>query len=465
MSAATALARPYRPPAPLPLTKPLSSLGLILGLRDNPVATWGIWNFEQPVISVKTIIGHLTILSAPAGIRHVLVDNAANYVKDELQRRVLKPGLGEGLLTAEGEAWRRTRRTLAPVFAPRAVEAFTGAMRECAEAMAARLAARLPASGAAVRFDMTAEMTRITFEILTQTLFSNAIDTSPAKFAGAFTTYFESLGRISPLDMLKAPDWIPRVGKWFARPAIAFFEEEVKRIIATRRALLASGKPAPQDLLTLLLAAADPETGKGLSEAEVGANIVTFIGAGHETTANALQWTLFLLSKHPEVRAQAEAEADGANDIPLTEWPERLPMIRAVIEEAMRLYPPAATLTRAALAEDEVLGKKIPAGSTVIISPYVIHRHRLLWQDPDLFRPERFLPGNRETIDRFAYLPFGAGPRICIGQRFAMYEAVIVLAVLLRHLRFDMAKGEGVTPVQRVTLRPSPKLEMLGVGR
>ena len=461
MPALTSPARPYRPPAPIPLVRPLSPLGLILGLRNNPLATWGIWNFEQPVISSDTIIGHLTVLSAPEGVKHVLVDNAANYIKDDLQRRVLQPGLGEGLLTAEGDSWRKARRTLAPIFSPRSVEGFAQAMQDKSESLATRLARMPPGS----RVDVTAEMTRITFEILTATLFSDAIETEPSEFAAAFTSYFESQGRVSPLDLLKAPDWIPRLGRFRSASAIAFFEDQVKRIIGKRRTLITSGRTVPRDLLTLLLEASDPETGQGLTEAEIGANIVTFIGAGHETTSNSLQWAIFLLSKHPRVLEEAEREADGADKFLVVEWLDRLPLIRAVVEEAMRLYPPAATLTRAAVNEDFVLGKVVPKGTTVVMSPYVIHRHRKLWTEPDLFRPERFLPGNREKIDRFAYLPFGAGPRICIGLRFAMHEAIIILTHLLRQIRFVMAHGEGVTPVQRITLRPSPRLSMLVTAR
>lgn len=465
MSAVVFPERSYRPPAPLPLTKPLGAIGLMRGLRNNPAATWGIWNFEKLINASDSIMGHTTVVSAPVGIRHIMVENVANYVRGDLQRRVLKPGLGEGLLTAEGDVWKRARRTLSPIFAPRAVQVYTQAMRDRTQVMVERLMRQAPAGAPGVRANITDEMTRLAFEILTDTLISDVVKTDQARFAEAFSTYFENLGRISPLDILKAPDWIPRIGKILAQPAIRFFEGEVKKIVGTRRALIASGKPAPHDLLTLLLEAADPETGQGLTEAEVGANIVTFMGAGHETTANALQWTLFLLSKHPAILAQVEAEADGADEFPLNDWVERLPMTRAVIEEAMRLYPPAAMLTRQALGDDEVLGVHIPKGSAIIIAPYIVHRHRMLWSDPELFRPERFMPGEREKIDRYAYIPFGAGPRICIAPRFAMYEAVIVLTTLLRSLRFLMAPGEGVTPVQRITLRPSPKLEMLVTRR
>lgn len=455
---APASPRPYRPPAPLPRTRPLSTLGFMAALRANPVTTWGIWNFEKPITSGKSVLGPMTGVSSPAGIRHVMVDHVANYVKDRLQLRVLKPGLGTGLLTAEGEAWKAARRTLAPLFAPRTVETFVGAMQAKSQAMVARLLERAEGS----RVNISDEMTRVTFEILTHTLFSDAIDGTPEEFGRAFTLYFENQGKLSPLDMLNAPDWIPRFNRMRAQPSITFFEERVKAIIAKRRKLIATpGAPVPRDILTLLLEAADPETGVGLSEAEVGANIVTFIGAGHETTANALAWTLFLLAKHPHAQAEVAREAAQAESLAPVDWLDNLPMTRAVIEEAMRLYPPAPTLSRMALADDEIEGVKIAAGSTVIISPYVVHRHRTLWSEPDYFRPERFLPLARDQIDRYAFIPFGAGPRVCIGQRFAMHEAVIVLATLARHVSFTMPKGESVMPLQRITLRPAPRLEML----
>jgi cytochrome P450 len=217
---------------------------------------------------------------------------------------------------------------------------------------------------------------------------------------------------------------------------------------------------APSDLLTLLIEARDPQTGKVLPESDVAGSIITFIGAGHETTANTLAWSLFLLAKHPDARAAVEAEIDAEAHHNVAEWPQRLPLTTAVIEEAMRLYPPAPIMSRMALNSDEIFGKLVPKGSTVIIAPYIVHRHKLLWDEPDYFRPERFLPGKRETIPSYAFMPFGAGPRVCIGQAFSQLEAVIILATLLRSLRFSMPANETVFPVHHVTLRPTPTLKM-----
>jgi cytochrome P450 len=194
----------------------------------------------------------------------------------------------------------------------------------------------------------------------------------------------------------------------------------------------------------------------------VRANIVTFIGAGHETTANALTWTLYLLSQSPQWRARVEAEIDAAFDPQSSaDLGETLPVVKAVLEEALRLYPPAAFLSREAIAEDWLAGVRVPAGTVVTVAPFVLHRHRRLWRDPDVFDPERFLGKNRESVDRYAYIPFGAGPRVCIGMNFAMQEAVIVLAHLLRNLRFDLAPDHVVAPIQRVTLRSRFGMKMI----
>ncbi|MBE7197860.1 MAG: cytochrome P450, partial [Parafilimonas terrae] len=263
-------------------------------------------------------------------------------------------------------------------------------------------------------------------------------------------------GKLDPLDVLDMPDWIPRLGRLRNRPHLKFFEEAVDSMLARRRAALARDPDgAPPDLLTLLLRATDPETGTSLSDVEIKANLVTFIIAGHETTSNALTFALYLLSQDSEARDRAEAEVDRAMpDGRLPQgYAEALPFTRAVIDEAMRLYPPAATISRQAAGPDRLGGLPIRAGTTVVVAPWVLHRHKLLWDDPTSFVPERFLPGNRGSIDRFAYLPFGAGPRVCIGASFALQEAVAVLATVTRGFRLTLAPGHEVMPVQRVALR------------
>jgi cytochrome P450 len=455
------------PPAPRPRERPFGTLGLLYAMWQNPLLTWTNRHFEEPIVTAQTVLGRVAVVSDPAGIRQVLVDNAANYHKGPLQRRLLGPGLGQGLLTTEGEAWRTQRRALAPLFTPRVVEAFAPAMGISGQWMVDRWQAQRP--GRVI--DIAGEMSRLTLDVLERTLFPDGLARKPGEFARAVTLYFETIGRVDPLDVLGLPDWVPRLGRRHAQPALRFFSEAVDAIIATRRIAIQSASQPTEtapDLLTLLLRAADPETGLGLSESEVRANILTFIAAGHETTANTLTWSLFLLSTHSQWRDALEAEVDGLlpngsrDGLPATAgWLDRLPVARAIIEEALRLYPPAASLTRQALAPDVIAGRRIDKGTIVVVSPWVLHRHRRLWSRPAEFDPSRFLPKARGDIERFAYLPFGAGPRICIGASFALQEAIILLAILVRNFRFALAENADVMPVQRVTLRPSNGMPMM----
>jgi len=384
-----------------------------------------------------------------------------NYRKDDLQLKILSPGLGNGLATADGDSWRFQRRSLAPLFSPRQVAEFAPAMQRVAETTVERLGRRR--DGAVT--DVGELTSRMTLEVLEQTLFSQGLGREPSEFQRAVTSYFDSFGRLDPLDLIGAPAFLPRLGRMRGRPALEFFHEAVDAIIESRKTLLDRGGEAPRDLLTLLLAAKDPETGLGIPDADIRANIVTFIFAGHATTADGLTWSLYLLSQAPDWRARAEEEAERVFDPARPSSFEDCEVLRSVFEEALRLYPPAAMLSRQAIADDEILGVRIPAGTVVTISPYVLHRRRGLWDDPDAFDPSRFLGPRRERIDRFAYIPFGAGPRVCIGMAFAMQEAIVILANLLRAFRFELVEGQPVMPQQRVTLRPRGGMKMLAKRR
>ncbi|HEY2134398.1 MAG TPA: cytochrome P450 [Xanthobacteraceae bacterium] len=457
-SAATDVMTSLRPPAPVPRAEPLGAIALLRTLRDNPLEAWTEKHFETAVVTAKLPFGQVAVVSDPEAIRRVLLDNVANYRKDALQRRIVSAGLTNGLLTAEAEQWRFQRRTLAPMFARKTVLGFAPAMLKVADA----LVARWKELGEREIVDVTAEVTRLTLDILRQTIFSDGLGRDTEEFREAMRSYFDTIGQIDPFDVLNLPDVVPRFARWKARPALRFFESAVDAIVARRRQRLADEPDrVERDILTLLLAAHDSETGRGLSEVELKANIITFIAAGHETTANALSWSLFLLSQSPEwserVAAEAERELDGPSD----GLSDRLTDTRAVIEEAMRLYPPLAAISREAIGPDNLAGHAIAAGTMVVIAPYVLHRHRRLWDNPDLFDPNRFLPEAREKMDRYAYLPFGAGPRICIGATFALQEASLVLATIMRSFRLQMAPGFPVWPLLRVTLRPRGGLPML----
>lgn len=453
----TSAAIAFRPPAPEPREKPLGVFGMIAALRRNPIEIWTRQHYERPVMFGGGVLGNRVVVNDPAGVRRIFLDNVANYRKDDLQLRVLRPGLGDGLLTSQGEDWRAQRRQLAPLFTPRQVAAFAESMAASARAGVERLARRRPGQ----RLDMSEEMARLTLEILEHTLFSQGLGRDTSEFQKAVTRYFDTVGRLDPFDLLNLPQFLPRIGRLRGRATLEWFARAVSDIVAARRALIASGADAPRDILTLLLEAQDPETGRGMSEDTLRANIVTFIGAGHETTANALTWTFYLLSQTPDWREKVEAEADAELDAgPIETLADRMPVTKAVLEESLRLYPPAAFLSRAAIADDVIGGKQIRAGSIVTVSPFLLHRHKTLWEAPDVFDPTRFLGDNRDRIDRFAYIPFGAGPRVCIGMGFALQEAIIVLAHLTKAFRFDLAPDHVVRPVQRVTLRPQGGMPM-----
>jgi cytochrome P450 len=458
MGAVVAHSGRWRPPAPEPRVKPLGPIALIGALWKNPLEVWAHAHFEQPMVTANLAIGQATVVSAPADVRRVLLDNAANYQKDTLQRRMMSAALNNGLLMAEGEQWRMQRRALAPMFARRTVISFAPAMAEAAASLVDRWHRH---EDGAVR-DVAADVTLLTLDVLERTIFSEGLGGDPHEVRAAMRRYFDIIGRIEPFDLLGLPDFVPRLGRIKARPALLFFDRAVDTIIATRRRRLAQDPSnVPDDILTLLLKAQDPETGQAMSEAEVRANIITFIAAGHETTANTISWSLFLLSQsaHWQERVVAEAERELGGGV--DGLAERLVETRAVIEEAIRLYPPLAAISRAAVAADELSGCHMRPGSMVVIAPYVLHRHRLLWERPDEFDPTRFLGRARAGIDRFAYLPFGVGPRVCIGSGFALQEATLVVATVMKHFRLEPVPGRRVWPVLRVTLRPEGGLPMV----
>jgi cytochrome P450 len=288
-------------------------------------------------------------------------------------------------------------------------------------------------------------------------MFSDDVKVDYAAMARHFVTYLDTLGRVDLLTTLGVPHWAPTPKRLRAGAAMRFFRKELGALIARRGAEIARDpSSAPNDLLTLLLTTRDPEGGALFGPDEVYDNVMTFIFAGHETTANALAWTLYLLSQFPDVDARVAQEiATAGGDT------SKLIYTRMVLEETLRLYPPAPFISRDSVAADRVGPVEIRAGTSVLISPWIIHRHRALWNDPDYFDPERFAPERRDKIHRFAYIPFGAGPRICIGMGFSMQEALIGLAAILKDWRLSLVPGHPVAPLARLTLRPEFGLQMV----
>lgn len=428
-------------------------------LGKNPIATFGAPSYRLPYVPYPSRLRRFLMVNDPEGVKRVLLDNVANYIKADQVQRQLRPALGNGLVTAEGVDWKIQRRAIAPVFQMRHLASFGPPMSQATEDMLSRW--RDIPDGTTV--EIADEMMRLTYDIISRTVFSNDVTMDYRAMSEAIGVYFENVGRIDFWAALGVPDWVPTPRRVRAWPALRFFRREMDALIGRRRKLLAQDPAkAPNDLLTLLLTARDPETGDLFGGDEVFDNVMTFIFAGHETTANALAWTLYLLSQFPDADARLATEAHGVlkGRAAATEDLPALIYTRMVLEESMRLYPPAPLLAREALASDVIGGHKVEPKTVLLVPPWVIHRHQLLWDDPEYFDPERFAPGKREKIHRFAYIPFGAGPRICIGMGFAMQEAITCLATMIQHWRFELEPGHPVMPLARITLRPQHGLKM-----
>jgi cytochrome P450 len=447
------------PPMLEPLENPPSLIETLRIMRDSPLTGLLKIHFEQSIVISKAVIGTIAVVSDPTAIRHVLVDNADNYCRDRIQQQMMELPYGNSLLAAKGQQWRRQRHSIAPAFTPRIVEDYARGMAIAACDLVTRWANCADGS----RVDVARELDRAMVDMLGRTLFSDGFGADLENMVRKAAHHFELVASISVLDLLNMPAWLPRLNRVRLRRVLAYFEKLAGELIETRqRRLAASALAPPNDLMTVLLQANEKDLGC-LSRQEVVANLFTFFAAGYETSAIALSWALYLLSTNSEWRERIEMEADHelAGDWYLENSLERLVVTRAVIEEALRLFPPIPTINRQAIAADRLGQQSIEPGTIVIIAPWVLHRHRLLWDAPNTFDPSRFLPPAREKIDRFAYLPFGAGPRTCIGAYYAMQAMIIMLASIVRAFRLTVAPDHQVWPVHRVSLHPKGGLPMI----
>ncbi len=475
----------FRPPRPTPQPQPLGPVALLRALARNPIECWTQAHFDEPIVMGGFPFARVAVVSEPAAVRKVLVEDPADFRKSALERRILSARLRDGLVAADGEQWASQRRMLAPFFGRKMLMQFAPAMAGAAAAVIERWR-----RSAGEVLECKAEMSALALDALMRSIFHDGLGSDHAAMRAAAADYFAAAGRIDPFDVIGLPDVLPRVTHWRTRTLLRPFDAALDAAIARRRgALDEHSLEAPRDILGILLAARDPVTGRGMAEAEVKANVLTFFLAGQETTSTALTWALYLLSQSPEwserVAAEAQRELQGAG-FPPEGIADRLVETRAVLDEAMRLYPPIVGITRTASRSTQLAGQGIARNTLIVISPYVLHRHRLLWEDPDLFDPARFLdrplgsrtsgpgrgredPGLGATaagggensaaqIDRYAYLPFGIGPRMCIGAGFALQEATLVLATIMGNFNIALAPGQTVWPQQRLTLRPRDPL-------
>lgn len=387
-------------------------------------------------------------LSNPAHIQQVLQTNFSNYGRGR-DYKILKSSLGEGLLTSDGAWWQRQRKMTQPAFHSQKVASFALIMEEHTQAMLQRWD-RYAASGEA--FDVIPELMHLTLNIASQALFSTSLESEAQVIRETL-----SVGRDYAVNrawsIVRWPQNLPTARNREYRQALGQFHQILDRIIAARRE---SHAPV-NDLLTMFMDARDEE-GQPMSDHQLRDEMATLITAGHETTTLALSWLCYLLAQHQETALKVCDELAFLNgNAPSYEDLFRLKFTRMVIDETMRLYPPVWVLSRTAAGDDEIGGYHVPAGSEILIFPYITHRHPKWWQSPDTFMPSRFSPENSGARVKFAYLPFGAGPRTCVGLNFAMTEIQIVLALILQRFHLRLAENHPeVKADPSVTLRPLP---------
>ncbi|HEV7648539.1 MAG TPA: cytochrome P450 [Actinophytocola sp.] len=411
-----------------------------LGLMSEAVREYG--DAVRVRIGPKT----LYIFNHPDHAKHVLADNAPNYHKG-IGYTEAKRALGDGLLTSEGELWKEQRRTIQPVFQHKRIAAQADVIVDEALGLVERLRVH---QGTGRPVDVLAEVTGLTMGVLGRTLLDADL--------GAFESVGHSFEAVQDQAMFEmetlglVPRWLPLHGQRAFRHARADLERIVRVLVAQRKA---SPSGSGDDVLTRLIASTARETDKRVADGRMRDELVTLLLAGHETTASTVGWTLNMVSRHPDVRRRLHEEAvsvygrgrPGYEDLP------KLRYTNMVLQETMRLYPPVWILPRRALADDEVGGYHVPAGADVLICPYTLHRHPRYWADPDRFDPARFDPDAPVDRPRYAHLPFGAGPRFCVGNHLGMIEATFIISTLMRELRLDAVPGFEVRPEPMMSLR------------
>jgi unspecific monooxygenase len=416
-------------------------------LRENALLAFPPQAFEEDVVFRRFFGRQQVILNRPKGIHHILVEKPQNYGRTRGTIRMLRPLLGDGLLLSEGEDWKHQRRTVAPAFAPRTIPLLARHVAGAADAAITRLA-----TSEEGKVDLLSAMQALALEIAGRSMFSVVMERHRPELRDLIMRYAAGLGRPTLLDFL-LPLAIPSPRDLSRRRVRRHWVRLIGRIIAERRGKACDA--APGDLFDLLSTGCNPETGAPISADDLVDQVATLIAAGHETTGVALFWSLYLSAAAPAVQQRLAAEVTPLELGPAAadEALPRLVYTRAVVQEALRLYPPAYAIVRQARIDDDVDGIALPAGTIVFIAPWVLHRHRRLWARPDVFDPTRFLPG-APAPDRFAYLPFGIGPRVCIGAQFALTEATLVLAKMIKAFEIGYADNVSVTPIGIITTQP-----------
>ena len=424
--------------------------GLFGERMRNTIYGWPEPAFDEFYRKRRILGFNVHIVTDPDMVGRVLLDNKENYIRPRIAQRILSPLIGNGLLSSEGEDWKKQRRIVAPTFAPGAVAKMTGAI--------AHVAARQTDGWlrGTLRVDMARVATDATMQIIADTLFSSDARLT-ARAAGQ---HIENLvmasgqARISTILGLQNFDLTPMMAR--ARRGRTYLRNTLTEMVRER-----GPTGGADDFFGGLIRALHEQFPAAEAEALSVDNAITFYVAGHETTANALAWTIYLLAAQPGLQEDARAEASAALDRDVTTLADRLPLLRQILDESMRLYPPAPRFDREAQAADRLGDAEIALGDLVSLWPWVMHRHRKLWDNPDAFDHTRFAPDAKAKLHKFQYMPFGGGPRVCVGARFAVTEALIILAHWLTARRFSLPSGFTPHPLGTVTLRPKGGMWLL----
>jgi cytochrome P450 len=414
--------------------------GLLKERNQDPLGLFTRLRDEGEVVAFRLLWFTVYALNSPEAIKHVLVDNGANYWKGK-RIRLFKRVLGEGLLTAEGELWKKNRRLAQPAFHRERLAGLVQAMAQATDDMLERW------EKVEGPIDLFGEMSALTLTVVGRTLFGAEVSGDAREVSRALGFLLEETLTFNPLKRL----WPSEKTRRYQFESAAL-DKIIRRIIQERRK-----DPSPKsDLLGLLMEARDLDDGTGMSDQQLRDEAMTIFLAGHETTAAALTWLWTLLDQNPKAASQVEEEIRivlGDRPVQVSDLPGLRTVARA-FEESMRLYPPAWLMVRQAFQSDEIRGFQIPAGGIVTISAYALHRAKELWENPSDFDPERFLPERSAQRPKFAYLPFGAGQRMCIGSNFAMMQAQVIISKVLQRFRIHIVPNQQIELSPKITLRP-----------
>jgi cytochrome P450 len=443
------------PPAVEPAPRLLPLIPFLNRFVRNPLRAIPRIVYDEPLVIYGSPAPRLVWVTNPALVENILFKNADRFSKTRIDHRVLKPILGNGLLTAQGESWRWQRKITSPPFRHSELLSYVPVMVEAADACIAHW---LRMRRSSFVTDVETAMTDATFDIVTKTVLAGVNDADGEVIKRAGRAYLDRISWEVAASIVRYPERYWHPGKSRMNGSAIKLRSRIAKLVSERR----NGPPG-NDLVSRMLAAKDPDSGEPMSNEMIADNLSTFLFAGHETMAKALTWALYLLARAPEWQDRLRAEiSDVIGNRPLDAATiTKLPTLSRVLKETMRLYPPAPVMTRATTEETDLDGKKIPSGTLISIPIYVIHRHRTLWSDPDLFDPDRFLPEREAQYPRTQFMPFGYGQRICIGSAFATLEATAILATLLQKARFRWDQKHIPEPVSRVTLRPKGGMPLI----